>query len=140
MSGEVGGAGGAYSYNALKRLDKLWSSICSVETGGFCAAAAFDKDKSICNTFSTYRLCIYCAYIADKQEPEQVVSTVPGLFSKSNLAGIAVDTFDVIVCGGTLGIFLATALSCKGLKVGVVERNILKGVCFYYRLIMVQMT
>ncbi|KAL3754443.1 hypothetical protein ACJRO7_001644 [Eucalyptus globulus] len=95
VSGEVGGAGGAYSYNALKRLDQVWSSICSDET--------------------------------DKQEPQQVVSTIPGLFSKSNLAGRAVDTFDVIVCGGTLGIFLATALSCKGLKVAVVERNILKG-------------
>lgn len=95
VSGEVGGAGGAYSYNALKRLDQVWSSICSDET--------------------------------DKQEPQQVVSTIPGLFSKSNLAGRAVDTFDAIVCGGTLGIFLATALSCKGLKVAVVERNILKG-------------
>lgn len=34
MSGEVGGAGGAYSYNALKRLDQLWSGICSAQTGG----------------------------------------------------------------------------------------------------------
>lgn len=33
MSGEVGGAGGAYSYSALKRLDQLWSSICSAQTG-----------------------------------------------------------------------------------------------------------
>ncbi|RVW97406.1 hypothetical protein CK203_026321 [Vitis vinifera] len=63
VSGEVGGAGGAYSYSALKRLDQLWSSICSAQT----------------------------------------------------------------VCGGTLGIFIATALSSKGLRVGVVERNILKG-------------
>lgn len=36
VSGEVGGAGGAYSYNALKRLDQLWSSICSAQTGGDC--------------------------------------------------------------------------------------------------------
>lgn len=34
VSDEVGGAGGAYSYNALKRLDKLWSDICSAQTGG----------------------------------------------------------------------------------------------------------
>ena len=33
VSGEVGGAGGAYSYNALKRLDQLWSSICTAQTG-----------------------------------------------------------------------------------------------------------
>lgn len=35
-SDEVGGAGGAYSYNALKRLDQLWSSICSAPIGRFC--------------------------------------------------------------------------------------------------------
>lgn len=33
MSGEVGGAGGAYSYEALKRLDQLWSSLCSAQEG-----------------------------------------------------------------------------------------------------------
>lgn len=30
---EVGGAGGAYSYNTLKRLDQIWSSICEVQSG-----------------------------------------------------------------------------------------------------------
>lgn len=30
---EVGGAGGANSYSALKRLDQLWTNICSAETG-----------------------------------------------------------------------------------------------------------
>ena len=48
--------------------------------------------------------------------------------SHSDLTGKVVDKFDVVVCGGTLGIFIATALSAKGLQVGVVERNILKGV------------
>ncbi|XP_052179051.1 uncharacterized protein LOC127792561 isoform X2 [Diospyros lotus] len=95
VSGEVGGAGGAYSYDALKRLDKLWLNICSARTV--------------------------------VQEPQKVVSSLPGLFSQSDLAGKAVEKFDVIVCGGTLGIFIATALSCKGLRVGIVERNILKG-------------
>ena len=35
--------------------------------------------------------------------------------------------FDVTVCGGTLGIFLATSLQLKGLKVCVVERGPLAG-------------
>ncbi|GLT94072.1 hypothetical protein SLE2022_118320 [Rubroshorea leprosula] len=95
MSDEVGGAGGAYSYDALKRLDNIWSSICSAQTV--------------------------------QQEPQQVVSSFPGILSHSRLAEKAVDIFDVVVCGGTLGIFIATALSSKGLRVGVVERNILKG-------------
>ncbi|KAD6794430.1 hypothetical protein E3N88_05326 [Mikania micrantha] len=92
---EVGGAGGAYSYEALKRLDSLWSSICSAQTV--------------------------------VQEPRQVVTNTPGLFSQSDMTYKEVDRFDVLVCGGTLGIFIATALSLKGLRVGVVERNLLKG-------------
>ncbi|XP_030928418.1 uncharacterized protein LOC126695295 isoform X2 [Quercus robur] len=92
VSGEVGGAGGAYSYNALKRLDQLWSGICSAQTV--------------------------------VQEPQQIVSSIRGIFDSDDKA---VDTFDVLVCGGTLGIFIATALSSKGLRVGIVERNILKG-------------
>ncbi|KAK9050448.1 hypothetical protein SSX86_030582, partial [Deinandra increscens subsp. villosa] len=95
VGGEVGGAGGAYSYEALKRLDNLWSSICS--------------DQTVV------------------QEPRQVVTNTPGLFSQSDMTNKEVDGFDVLVCGGTLGIFIATALSLKGLRVGVVERNLLKG-------------
>ncbi|GMG98700.1 hypothetical protein Nepgr_000540 [Nepenthes gracilis] len=92
FTAEVGGAGGAYSYSALKRLDKLWSNICSATT-----------------------------------EPQKVVSSVSGSFFHSEKADNAVEKFDVLVCGGTLGIFIAAALCAKGLQIGIVERNILKG-------------
>lgn len=59
------------------------------------------------------------------EEPKQVVFDYPG---QSKDFDKAVDVFDVLVCGGTLGIFIATALSLKGLRVGIVERNELKGV------------
>ncbi|XP_015062383.1 uncharacterized protein LOC107008010 isoform X1 [Solanum pennellii] len=95
VSGEVGGAGGAYSYTALKRLDQLLSKICSAS--------------------------------AVVEEPQKVVSSVPGSYKDSEHVGNSEEMFDVIVCGGTLGIFIATALSSKGLRVGVVERNVLKG-------------
>jgi len=36
-------------------------------------------------------------------------------------------TFDVVVCGGTLGIFMACALQLRGFKVCVVERGPLRG-------------
>ncbi|KAL6596224.1 hypothetical protein ACP70R_047588 [Stipagrostis hirtigluma subsp. patula] len=90
---EVGGAGGAYSYSALKRLDQIWSSICQ----------------------------------------EQVDSKVPVVVTRvqgplvDNDRGAGSEIFDVLVCGGTLGIFVATALSSKGLRVGIIERNIIKG-------------
>ncbi|KAL2316982.1 hypothetical protein Fmac_030858 [Flemingia macrophylla] len=95
VSGEVGGAGGAYSYEALKRLDQLWSGICSAQEA--------------------------------VQEPQQVVSTIPSLFRSSDLADKAEGSYDVLVCGGTLGIFIATALCARGLQVAIVERNVLKG-------------
>ncbi|XP_051117086.1 uncharacterized protein LOC127241875 isoform X2 [Andrographis paniculata] len=91
---EAGGAGGAYSYNALKRLDSLWSTICN--------------DSAV-------------------QEPKKMVSNVSGLFRESEQAEKCIDMFDVVVCGGTLGIFIATALSSKGLRVGIVEKSILRG-------------
>ncbi|KAG6420415.1 hypothetical protein SASPL_116942 [Salvia splendens] len=95
VSGEVGGAGGAYSYNALKRLDNLWASICSASSV--------------------------------VQEPQQVVSNVPGLFRESEMSEKCGDVFDVVVCGGTLGVFIAAALSYRSLRVGIVEKGILKG-------------
>lgn len=53
-----------------------------------------------------------------------------GSYKDSELGGKSLEMFDVVVCGGTLGIFIATALSSKGLQVGIVERNVLKGVCY----------
>ncbi|PIA36790.1 hypothetical protein AQUCO_03200042v1 [Aquilegia coerulea] len=95
VSSEVGGAGGASSYNALKRLDQVLTNICSATTV--------------------------------LQEPPQVVSCFPGSLSPTDLGDKPIDKFDVLVCGGTLGIFVATALSSKGLRVGIVEKNLLKG-------------
>lgn len=63
---------------------------------------------------------------ADSKVPE-VVTRVEGPLADSNL-GTSSEIYDVIVCGGTLGIFVATALSSKGLRVGIIERNIIKGV------------
>lgn len=64
----------------------------------------------------------------DPEKIPQVVSRTPGSFPRPDTRSEAGPIYDVIVCGGTLGIFVATALASKGLCVGVVERNILKGV------------
>ncbi|KAK6805230.1 hypothetical protein RDI58_003015 [Solanum bulbocastanum] len=47
------------------------------------------------------------------EEPQKVVYSVPGSVKDSEHAGNLEEVFDVIVCGGTLGIFIATALSSK---------------------------
>lgn len=49
------------------------------------------------------------------------------------------DAFDVIVCGGTLGVFIATALSSRGLRVGIVERGILKGVLMAFSSVVIEL-
>lgn len=46
---EVGGAGGAYSYSALKRLDQIWSSICEAQGG-----MPPDRQNIICNSSSEF--------------------------------------------------------------------------------------
>lgn len=63
---------------------------------------------------------------ADSKVPE-VVTRVEGPLV-NNDPGAGSEIFDVLVCGGTLGIFIATALSSKGLRVGIIERNKIKGV------------
>lgn len=70
-------------------------------------------------------------FVVVVEEPQKVVSSVPGSYKDSEHVGNLDEMFDVIVCGGTLGIFIATALSSKGFRVGVVERNVLKGVMYY---------
>lgn len=86
----------------------------------------FTADSSECcavNPLNIRKFFHMCFAVV--QEPQQIVSSIRGIFDSDDKA---VDTFDVLVCGGTLGIFIATALSSKGLRVGIVERNILKGV------------
>lgn len=67
-------------------------------------------------------------HVAGPQETQQIVSRVSGLSQDYVMGNNLVGTFDIAVCGGTLGIFLATALCAKGLRVAVVERNAIKGV------------
>ncbi|XP_078443322.1 uncharacterized protein LOC144712846 isoform X1 [Wolffia australiana] len=92
---EVGGAGGGYSYESLKRLDNVLYNI-------------FNKTE---NPKDTY----------------EVVFSFPNSSKNLNLDDSEIQNFDVLICGGTLGIFFATAVASTGLKVGVVEKNILKG-------------
>jgi hypothetical protein len=63
---------------------------------------------------------------ADYKVPE-VVTCVQGPLVNYDV-GAGSEIFDVLVCSGTLGIFVATALCYKGLRVGIIERNKIKGV------------
>ncbi|KAJ7526297.1 hypothetical protein O6H91_16G001100 [Diphasiastrum complanatum] len=91
---EAGGAGGASSYQALKRADEQWLRM--------------RLDNSLTNT------------------PEIVTRRNCPLHS-SEFASSQTEFFDVVVCGGTLGIFIATVLALRGLRVAIVEKGPLQG-------------
>lgn len=57
----------------------------------------------------------------------EVVTRRQGKWADSGLADRSQAVFDVVVCGGTLGVFLATALALRGLKVAIIERGPLRG-------------
>jgi hypothetical protein len=59
--------------------------------------------------------------------PAPDASPAPTVVSVSGAQLDAPPTWDVIICGGTLGVFIAAALQLKGLKVAVVERGALQG-------------
>ncbi|MEH2196527.1 MAG: FAD-binding oxidoreductase [Nostoc sp.] len=46
---------------------------------------------------------------------------------KENQQPLGVVDFDVLICGGTLGILIGCALAVKGLRVALLERGILRG-------------
>lgn len=60
--------------------------------------------------------------------PEQLVMSIPASSFGADELGETMEDYDVLVCGGTLGIFIAAALCHKGLRVGIIEKNLLQGV------------
>lgn len=54
------------------------------------------------------------------------LASVPSVVEKST-AAIGEVNWDVIICGGTLGILLGAALQLQGWRVGLLERGILRG-------------
>ncbi|KAL2631927.1 hypothetical protein R1flu_016613 [Riccia fluitans] len=93
---EAGGAGGTSSYEALKRVDKQWERVRSLES-------------------------------ATGPAPE-VVRRLDGQMSGNSAPTTTIrGIFDVVVCGGTLGVFVATALAQKGFRVAIVEKGQLRG-------------
>lgn len=54
-------------------------------------------------------------------------SNVPQFVTETSSPLPSSPEFDVVICGGTLGIFLATALQLQGVSVAVLERGKLAG-------------
>ena len=61
----------------------------------------------------------WTSYRQENQAISKVVQTTPEKLGNKD--------FDVIVCGGTLGIFIAAALQKRGWKVAIIEQGLLRG-------------
>lgn len=118
-SSEAGGAGGASSYDALLRMDSNWRKLRNTKSG--------ERNLVIQSYFSlrfpSHSLLIYSG---SEGPPPKFVDRISRKFQASEKE--EVPEFDVVVCGGTLGVFVAAALIKKGEKVAIVERGKLQGV------------
>lgn len=75
-----------------------------------------------------FSILIISTSFSEEEKVPEVVSRVPGSSMILDMEEHAGRAFDVLVCGGTLGIFVATALISRGVSVAIVERNLIKGV------------
>ncbi|GJP54272.1 hypothetical protein CLOM_g13381 [Closterium sp. NIES-68] len=109
---QAGGAGGQVSYADLQRADAAWRALRTTPPGAPTAPAPQ----------------------VVKRKPGSCLSAAPsreaGSTGSSDSGGAggkgAVDV-DVAVCGGTLGVFVATSLALRGKRVAIVERGALRG-------------
>lgn len=110
---QVGGAGGASTLEAFKRAEATWERIKAFE--------AFQYDPKLLKSEQT-----------GKPAPKQFVTSDgamgnPKCWEKLKASADKKLDFDVVVCGGTLGIFFATYLQLQGHSVCVVEAGKLQG-------------
>ena len=104
LENQATGAGGASSWDAFRRAETSWATLR--------------------NLFPNKLV---------KYEPEEIVvendSTKgnPQCWTKLQRQANSELDYDVVVCGGTLGIFFATALLLKGHRVAVLESGKLRG-------------
>lgn len=98
-------AGAAGSFEGLERLEGIWQQMKADVPAAAPPARPFVRDlmSSAIDAAAAIR-----AFSADED-------------------GNLTPDYDVIICGGTLGIFLASALQRSGLKVAVIERGVIAG-------------
>ncbi|KAF8071129.1 sirt2 [Scenedesmus sp. PABB004] len=99
---QAGGAGGRTTFEGLLAADQAWSALRTMKTG------------------------------ADAGPPPSFVTSAPRQsVARASAAGAGAGagpcSYDAVVAGGTLGVFVAAALAARGWRVAVVERGPLAG-------------
>ena len=110
---QVGGAGGVSTLDAFKRAEENWERIKAFQ--------AFEYDPKLLNEYQN-----------GQPPPKQFVTDDGSMGNPKcwtrlkDSVGKELD-YDVVVCGGTLGVFFATYLQLQGHRVCVVEAGKLRG-------------
>lgn len=108
----AGGAGGASTFAAFQRAEENWSKLK--------ASKPFTYDSSLLGQHS--EVGPPPVFVSD-----DISVGSPQAWKKLRASQGKKLDFDAVVCGGTLGIFFATALALKGNKVCVLEAGELRG-------------
>lgn len=116
LSGQTGGAGGVSSWDAFQRTEANWSRLKS--------STAFDYDPTRMdnNIMSNPPMPMFVTDDGAAGNPKCWAK----LREQQSSSSSELD-YDVTICGGTLGIFIAMALQRQGHRVAVVEAGKLMG-------------
>lgn len=113
VAGQTGGAGGVSTWDAFLRAEENWARLRASE--------GFYHDPTLSTTTTT-------------TPPAPTFVTTDGARGNPkcwdalrNVSESKELDYDVVVCGGTLGIFVGAALQLKGHRVAVVEAGPLRG-------------
>lgn len=109
-TGQTGGAGGVSTWDAFLRAEENWARLRASE--------GFAYDTRHLQTIQN----------GDVPPPPAFITDDGGRGNPACWQALSADLqYDVAVCGGTLGVFVATALQLKGHRVAVVEAGSLQG-------------
>jgi flavin-dependent dehydrogenase len=113
IEGQASGAGGASTWDAFKRMEENWSKVKAFEPFTY-DSKLLRKDQNGIPPPSQF-------------VTEDGASGNPKCWAKLREQQNKELDYDIVICGGTLGIFFATALQMKGHKVCVLEAGKLQG-------------
>lgn len=120
-SGQTGGAGGVSTWDAFLRAEENWARLRNSKAfeydpvhlrstqNGIPSPPQFVSDDGATGNINAWK----------KLRDQQALATEAGEELKLD--------YDVVICGGTLGIFIATALKIRGHDVCVVEGGKIQG-------------
>lgn len=122
----IGGAGGITSWEAFLKAEQRWSELKQSKSFTFDDQLLRFNQDGIKPPYPFVTMDGASGNPKSWEKLRKIRKTLDDETGSNKDDATYLD-FDVIVCGGTLGIFIATALQIKGLRVCVIEAGKLQG-------------